>query len=702
MKKRIIAFLLTLGIIASFATALADTELPDGWWPVWSAYQESLKGDNADDILAKGDAVIDFYSRFPMNTDIANQLYMVYYYRLQNLIFENRGLFDKAITNTQRLRDICRWYNNNGGNYDDMLVRCNDHLRLLEPQTGVYAVSYTQNNTYNSTIAAPSGTYYGTVAEGAYGDGSICSFYIDIENENAGQYDWLISDKTDGKRVIQINLNFKGEGNTARALPSGAYDSSLRTTFEYLAKLENPVIVRIGAEMDVWTVSATPAEFIAAYNYVGRMARSIAPNVELVWSPNHSSAWNVDIEDYYPDNSLVDWVGLSLYCNWKSTGSELYWIEHVHAERFADPIVNAENVISVARAHNKPVAITEGGTAKNNNNGQGETYAAKLVAKEFSTLTMVYPEVKSIIYFDKDINGNDYRLTGSVLTAANEAVASNPTLIAPSSASAGTYIPLERFSEAVSGYVVLGAAGRTYNNMDMKAAYILDGKTEAALSGSPNQYRLNVSSLGAGKHKLEVVLDDGKGYTEKLIYTLGYANGVLTCTKGYVDANPFKDAAKSDYFYDAVIWAYENGITTGTSATEFSPFSTCTRGQVVTFLWRTLGKPEPSSTKNPFSDVKADDYCYKPILWAVEKGITNGTSETEFSPNDNCTNAQIITFIWRALGKPADTGSDVWYLDAVNWAKDSELLSGTGSAFENSAYCPRANVVTYLYRALVK
>ena len=115
--------------------------------------------------------------------------------------------------------------------------------------------------------------------------------------------------------------------------------------------------------------------------------------------------------------------------------------------------------------------------------------------------------------------------------------------------------------------------------------------------------------------------------------------------------NPFVDVKKGAYYYDAVLWAVEQKITSGTSATTFSPDASCTRAQMVTFLWRAAGSPKVENGKNPFTDVKADAYYYDAVLWAVEKGVTSGTSATTFSPDDNCTRAQIVTFIWRALAE---------------------------------------------------
>ncbi|MBQ5437626.1 MAG: S-layer homology domain-containing protein [Firmicutes bacterium] len=164
---------------------------------------------------------------------------------------------------------------------------------------------------------------------------------------------------------------------------------------------------------------------------------------------------------------------------------------------------------------------------------------------------------------------------------------------------------------------------------------------------------------------------------------------------------PFTDVKESDYYYDAVDWAFNTTpqVTDGTSATTFSPNRTCTRGQVVTFLWRAAGEPEPSSTENPFTDVKESDYFFKPVLWAVEKGITDGTSPTTFSPKNTCRNSHILTFIYRAVGEPNKTGADIWWQDAYNWADSAGLLTGTYSgSYDINSDCPRANVVEYLYR----
>lgn len=173
--------------------------------------------------------------------------------------------------------------------------------------------------------------------------------------------------------------------------------------------------------------------------------------------------------------------------------------------------------------------------------------------------------------------------------------------------------------------------------------------------------------------------------------------------------NPFVDVSKEDYYYEPVLWAVANDITTGVDETHFAPNNTCTRAQVVTFLWRAAGEPEPVSQDHPFTDLEDGAYYCNAVLWAVENGITTGTSNTTFEPDSSCTRAQVATFLWRAVGEPkpttqnhpfTDLDADQYYYDAVLWAVENEITTGTTSTtFEPNATCTRGQIVTFLYRA---
>ena len=176
-----------------------------------------------------------------------------------------------------------------------------------------------------------------------------------------------------------------------------------------------------------------------------------------------------------------------------------------------------------------------------------------------------------------------------------------------------------------------------------------------------------------------------------------------------ISKHPFLDVPAGAYYEDAVVWAVGKGITSGTNATTFDPNGTCTRAQAVTFLWRAAGSPVPKTKLMPFPDVPVGSYYWNAVLWAIEQGITEGTSYLTFSPNDSCTRAQIVTFLWRAKGNPAVSGNapftdvppDAYYAAAVTWAEKNGITGGIGHGlFGSNNTCTRAQIVTFLYRAM--
>lgn len=175
-----------------------------------------------------------------------------------------------------------------------------------------------------------------------------------------------------------------------------------------------------------------------------------------------------------------------------------------------------------------------------------------------------------------------------------------------------------------------------------------------------------------------------------------------------IGSNPFSDVAGGAYYNEAVRWAVKNGIASGTDAKHFSPDAACTRGQAVTFLWRAAGCPAPALAENPFTDVKPADYCYDAVLWAVQTGVAKGTSASTFSPDAACTRGQIVTFLYRAAGSPSgyansgytDVPETSYCAAPVAWAVALRVTSGTSAiTFSPDALCTRAQIVTFLYRA---
>ena len=193
---------------------------------------------------------------------------------------------------------------------------------------------------------------------------------------------------------------------------------------------------------------------------------------------------------------------------------------------------------------------------------------------------------------------------------------------------------------------------------------------------------------------------------EKLPHT--YENDVCTvCGEEKPPESPFTDVMYTDWFFNPVLWAVNSNVTGGIGNGQFGPNNFCTRAQVVTFLYAAAGKPEVTTTENPFEDVADDAWYLKPVLWAVENGITGGTSPTTFGPDNYCTRAQVVTFLYAAAGKPEITASSTftdvadtdWYAKPVIWAKENDVTGGiSATEFGPNQTCTRAQVVTFLYK----
>lgn len=224
-------------------------------------------------------------------------------------------------------------------------------------------------------------------------------------------------------------------------------------------------------------------------------------------------------------------------------------------------------------------------------------------------------------------------------------------------------------------------------------------------------YRLDTLTIVDGQNKS---IDYKEKSKNTFTFKMPKSNVSISATFKLVEdmnttTTSFNDVSSSAYYYNAVQWAVKNNITQGTSSGKFSPDSACTRAQVVTFLWRAKGSPEPKMNVNQFTDISPSDYYYKAVLWAVENGITEGTSSTQFSPNSSCTRSQVVTFLWRAKGSPSTTGSanfsdvasDSYYATPVAWAVQNNITTGVNAnSFAPNSVCTRGQIVTFLHRAL--
>ena len=325
-----------------------------------------------------------------------------------------------------------------------------------------------------------------------------------------------------------------------------------------------------------------------------------------------------------------------------------------------------------------------------------------------------------IAYERATLNGNSFNMTYSYTPTSNGAKLDKSGL----PLTVGTYTVTADYSDANS----YGTAQATFTI------------TKATPTGTPGYTKLETSGKTLADAKLTVgtirpagtiawdlplttVLEDGKAYAWTFTpadthnYTIltgtlvPYVDDGMDYIPGVIGGNTgsfnFHDVSRFDYFYDAVKWAAENGIASGTGRYTFSPNAVCTRAQTVTFLWRAAGSPLPRYRVCPFTDVQPSDYYYNAVLWAVEQGITTGLNATTFGPDVTVTRGQVATFLYRAASaaKPntfnpfADVKTTAYNYDAILWAYDNRITTGTSdTTFSPDAYCTRAQIVTFLYR----
>ena len=288
--------------------------------------------------------------------------------------------------------------------------------------------------------------------------------------------------------------------------------------------------------------------------------------------------------------------------------------------------------------------------------------------------------------------------TTFTMPAYNVTVTANwrltPIVPTPSTPSVSNLYPIEILDTtngAVTSSHKYASAGTTVTlTVNPAAGYTLGSLT----AYTSNKVDLKLTDKGEGK------------YTFTMPASKVFVASVFNPVNGR-----FVDVPSGSYFEEAVNWAVANGITTGTSATTFDPDGICTRAQAVTFLWRAAGSPAPANSATPFTDVAADSYYAQAVAWAVENGITKGTSDTTFSPDAHCSRAQIVTFLWRAQKSPvvtaanpfADVSVDAYYVNAIQWAVSEGVTTGTSAVtFSPDADCTRAQIVTFIWRALGK
>lgn len=427
----------------------------------------------------------------------------------------------------------------------------------------------------------------------------------------------------------------------------------------------------------------------------------------MVYDPNYPN--NTERYITLQTNSSGQYVGwyfkYNNSYNWGSgySGTITYNTYDCYSSVWKEPGSDASVVLLSIDSNNAIVRDKAGNTVATVKNGvissnQADVYPVILTDSTWSGPTVWLPTgVYTVTNTSSGSKGFEVTMTNVDQSASVTTTAPSVTFLVDDSkttnsvqiSGAGKNYDITLSSTLNQGYKKVSLTGKTA------------AETTAAAQISGKLYGTNLDAAGTVKADGK---DTGSGILSGEVPDGSGIPGQPSQPSG---SNPFTDVPSNAYYYDAVLWAVKQGITSGTSATTFSPNASCTRAQTVTFLWRAAGSPAPKDGTNPFMDVRSDSYYYDAVLWAVEQGITSGTSATTFSPDAAVTRAQTVTFLYRAAGSPPtlvtssflDVDENAWYAGPVQWAVAQEITNGTSaSTFAPDAGCTRAQIVTFLYR----
>ena len=395
-------------------------------------------------------------------------------------------------------------------------------------------------------------------------------------------------------------------------------------------------------------------------------------------------------------------TGTCTDCHYVKTENHSWVFDHEDAPTFAAAGTRyykcSATGCTATKTESIPKLIEYTVTVKDDGNGKASTSHAQAVAGTEITLTVT---ANSGYHFKEwQVVKGGMTITNNKFTMPAENVEVKAIFEKNTSTGGG----------GGGGVTTYAITVKSAKNGDVTASHKTASKgTAVTLTVDPDKgYVLDTLTVLDGNNK-DLKLTEKNG---KFTFTMPASKVTVAATfkaSAPTGKNPFIDVPAGSYYEDAVVWAVEKGITSGTSAVTFDPNGNCTRAQAVTFLWRAAGSPAPKTKVMPFTDVPSGSYYYDAVLWAMEQGITKGTSDTAFSPNASCTRAQIVTFLWRANGSPAvsgnsaftDVASDAYYAAAVAWAEKNGVTGGIGNGlFGSGNNCTRAQIVTFLYRAM--
>lgn len=693
MKKalrRLCSAALAAVLAAGMCVSASAFTYPSSYWPLHDRWPAVSAGTDGKAIVSLAQQIYDELMPLGMSYDVCGNLEVKC--AKASWACEVMGDVSGAITWLERQLNMAKWLNANGYGYKDTLLDGNARMEYLKAAQSpkIYAQSDTAPSPYS--YGPESGTWFGSALGYDQPGESAALMYIDFQDGYSVEY-WIdyylrtyenFSRAADGG-VIELAWNFQPEG-TAGCQAVLSADSYIREGVAAMGDLDATILLRVGAEMNNWS-DCDPNTYIQAFRKVADAA-SAYPNIQMVFSPGDISNRNVTIEQFYPGDQYVDWVGMSTYQNSNYTdvygnpmsyslsgtpASNPYYGTGVYDY---DPMVIIKPIVDLAKAHGKPVMISECGFGYRNYGADQTAYAVDQMTKFYSYVNMVYPQVKAVFYFDASLSGSRYAYAlndnSTVLSTYRGVVADNGAYLAQGQTSAVGWEELSQTRLTDTGTLKLASYVSFPGVKNATVQYYVDGKLAATVTQAPYYYHLNTASLGAGAHKIYVVVSGNQFKQQSATYTLtvpGTVKPVAQTPSGWAEAI-ILDAQSKGLITQRTQGVYQDQIT----RLQFAELA-------VNMIEKATGEEIAPAADN-FTDT--DDEM---ALKAVSAGVTSGKGEGIFAPNVPITRQEISVMLNKAIQ----------YVDA---AQGTSTLTNTSTVLDSAKFKDASTVDSWAVESM--
>lgn len=708
LLRRLLALSMAAALTVGMSAAVSAFTYPKSYWPLHDQWESISSGSDTAAILTNVQKTYDLLRPLGLSQDVCWNLEPKC--AKASWICEVQGDLNGAVTWLQRQLELAQWLHDNGYGYHDTLL--DGSARLTYLQAAQSPKLYALGSAASSYSYGPKqGTWLGSALGHDQPGESAALMYVTFNDGHSMDY-WTGYYKNTSENfrravsggVLEVAWNFSSE-NTAGAQAVLSADSYIADSLRTLGGLNATVLLRLGAEMNNWS-DCDPAVFIQAFRKVAEAARAYG-NIQMVFSPNDISNRNVTIQQFYPGDQYVDWVGMSTYH--KSNYNDMYGKAQSYALSTAvgsnafygtgvysyDPLVVIKPIVELAKSHNKPVMISECGFAyQDSSTGADQTaYAAEQLNKFYSYVNMVYPQVKAVFYFDVTLNGGRYSYAlndnSTVLSAYRTAIANNGGYLTDGTAGAGNWQELSAYQQKEPGTVKLAAYVSFPGVKNASVQYYVDGALKATVTQAPYYYELDTTALSAGAHKVYAVASGGQFKQQTATYTLTVPAGP-PAPSAWAKAL-LEDADSKGLITQRTRGIYQDPIT----RLQFAELA-------VNMIEKATGK-SITPAENTFHDT-SDTMALK----AVAAGVAAGKGEGKFAPDAAITRQEICVMLNRAIeyvdgAKGTDTltvkntavdaqrfndaaSIDSWAVQSVALLTNNGLMAGQGSGV-----APKAN-----------